>query len=139
MTTRSDAYIQASMDLIYRNTNFAGVGDTTGVRGSTAPGSLHVALMTETGEVAYTGYARGAVERSASGWNRAGNVVTNASDVVFTLVPEGTTPQTATRAAIYTAGTSGTLLHTATLPVPIPIQAGIRPVIEAGAIIITGS
>lgn len=37
MTTRTDAYIQASLDLIYRNTNFAGVGDATGVRGSVSP------------------------------------------------------------------------------------------------------
>ena len=139
MSTRTDAYIQATLDLIYRNVDFAGLGDAGGVRGSVAAGNLYVALFTDTVEVAYTGYARIAVARSAAGWSRTDNVVTNASDLNFTLCPVGTTVQTATRAAIYTDVSAGTQLHIADLPTDIPIQAGIRPVIEAAEITITGS
>lgn len=139
MATRSDAYIQATLDLIYKNIDFAGVGDAGGVRGSVAPGYLYVALFTDTVEVAYAGYARQAVVRSAAGWSRTSNVVSNAADVIFPLCPVGTSIQSGTKVCLYTAATGGILLHTYTLVSPVPVQATVRPVIEAGAITITGS
>jgi hypothetical protein len=139
MTTRSNAYIQAELDLIYKNTDFAGIGDASGVRGSATAGNLYVALFTDTVEIAYTGYARQAIPRSASGWSRIANVVTNVSDLLFTLCPVGTTVQSATKVRIYTDASAGTLLHEVTLVSPIAIQAAQRPVVEAGSITITGS
>lgn len=139
MSTRTNAYIQATMDLIFRNTTFSGVGDVTGLPGSATAGSFFVALFTASAEVAYTGYARMAVARSAAGWARTGNIVSNAADLNFTTCPTGTTPQTATRAAIYTAASGGTQLHIADLETEVPIQAGVQPVVAAGALTITGS
>jgi len=139
MSTRTDAYIQATLDLIYRNTTFAGIGDVTGLVGSTTEGSLYIALLTASDEVAYIGYARVAVARSAAGWSRTGNVTSNVSDLNFTIVPAGATPQTATRAAIYTVASGGTQLHVADLETEVPVQAGVQPVISAGALTITGS
>jgi hypothetical protein len=139
MSTRSDAYIQATLDLIYKNLAFTGVGDAGGLLPSVAPGNLFVALFTDTVEVAYTGYARQPIVRSASGFSRTGNVVTNVSELLWVLCPVGCAVQSATRVCIYTDVSAGTLLHTVTLASPIPIQAAVRPVVEAGAITITGS
>ncbi len=56
------------LNLVLNNTNLALVGDATGLRGSTAAGSLYVSLhtadVTESGtqtssEATYTSYARG--------------------------------------------------------------------------------
>lgn len=79
------------LQLLFQNIAWAGVGDATGPRPSTAAGSLFVALFTadpgEAGslaaECAYTGYARQAVARSAVGFTVAGNTVSNAGLVAF--------------------------------------------------------
>ena len=78
--------------LIFNNTNWAAIGDATGLRGSTAAGnffiSLHTADPGETGtqstsETAYTGYARISVVRSAGGWTVSGATATNAAAITF--------------------------------------------------------
>lgn len=78
--------------LIFNNTNFADVGDATGLRGSSTAGNLYVALHTgdpgeagtaTTSEAAYTGYARVAVARSGAGWTVTGNSVSPAANVDF--------------------------------------------------------
>ena len=139
MATRTDAYIQATQDLIFKNTTFAGIGDVTGIEGSATPGSLFVALFTDTVEVAYTGYARQPIARSGAGFSRTGNVTTNAADITFVVCPVGCPVQSATHACIYTDVSAGTKLHDMTLVSPIPIQAAVQPIVEAGAITITGS
>jgi len=88
----SNAFETSLLTLIYNNTNIAGIGDATGLRGSTAAGSLYVSLHTSdpgeagtqaTSETAYTNYARVAVARTAAGWTIAGNTVSNAAIVSF--------------------------------------------------------
>lgn len=80
------------LNLLFNNTNFANLGDATGVRGSTAAGSLYISLHTadpgeagtqSTSETAYTGYARIAVARSSAGFTIAGNSVSNAVAINF--------------------------------------------------------
>lgn len=80
------------LNLLFNNTNFANLGDATGVRGSTAAGSLYISLHTAdpgeagtqaTSETAYTGYARQAVARSSAGFTIAGNSVSNAAAINF--------------------------------------------------------
>src|SRR3954462_6777618 len=87
--------------LLLNNTNIANLGDAVGVRGSTAAGSVFVALHTadpgETGtqatsEATYTGYARVAVARSGAGWTISGTAPTqaaNAAAVTFGLCTAG--------------------------------------------------
>lgn len=138
MSTATDAYNQASLDLIYKNTPFEGIGDVSGITGSATAGSLYVALLTDTVEVAYTGYARVAVARGA-GFSRTGNVMSNSADLNFVTVPTGTTPQTATKAAIYTDVSAGIKMHEVDLVDEVPIQSGVQPVVAAGALTITRS
>lgn len=81
--------------LIFNNTNITNIGDATGLRGSTAAGSLYVALHTAdpgeggtqaTSEATYTGYARVAVARTSGGWTVSGTAptqVANAALVTF--------------------------------------------------------
>lgn len=98
----SNAFENDLMLMVFNNTNIANIGDATGLRGSTAPGSLFVALHTAdpgeagtqaTSEAAYTGYARQGVVRSAAGWVVSGNAptqVANAANVDFPISTAGT-------------------------------------------------
>jgi len=80
------------LNLLFVNTNIANLGDVTGVRGSTAAGSLYAALHTAspgeagdqtTSEATYTSYARVAIVRSVVGFTVAADQVVNAALVSF--------------------------------------------------------
>lgn len=90
--SKGDTTENSLLLLLFNNTNFANVGDATGLRGSTTAGSFHVALHTAdpgesgtatTSEAAYTGYARVAIARSGAGWTVTGNSVSPAANVDF--------------------------------------------------------
>lgn len=65
------------LNLLFKNTTWANIGDATGLVGSSTAGSLYVALHTadpsagnqNTSEATYTSYARVAVARSGAGWS----------------------------------------------------------------------
>lgn len=73
-----DAAENALLALLLNNTNYANIGDATGLRGSTVAGSLYIGGHTTwpgenpadqtVNEATYTGYARAAVARSTSGF-----------------------------------------------------------------------
>lgn len=103
--SKSDSFENQLLLLLFNNTNIANIGDATGVRSSTAAGSLYLALHTAdpgeagsatTSEISYTGYARQAVARSSAGFTVSGSSVTLTNNVDF---PE------------MTAGTGGTVTH----------------------------
>ena len=84
----SNSFETGILTLIFNNTNFANIGDATGLRGSTAAGSFYISLHTAdpgeagtavTSEAAYTGYARVAVARSSAGFTVSGNSISNAA------------------------------------------------------------
>jgi hypothetical protein len=92
MSSKSDAFEAAILDLIFLNIGIPNIGDATGLRGSTVPGSLFLSLHTAdpgevgtqaTNEVTYTGYSRVAVARGAGGWTRTGNLMSPTSNVDF--------------------------------------------------------
>lgn len=92
--SKSDAFENDLMLLLFNNTNIANLGDATGVRGSTAAGSMFVSLHTadpgeagtqNTSETAYTGYARVAVARSSGGWTVTNNSVSPVANIDFGL------------------------------------------------------
>ncbi len=123
------------LELIFKNTNLAGVGDATGLRGSSSAGNLYFSLHTadpgETGdqttnEIAYTSYARVAVARSGSGFTVTGNSVSPAATVSF---PTGTGGSgTATHFGIGTASSgAGTLLYKGTITPNIVCGNGVTP------------
>lgn len=123
------------LELLFKNTNFANVGDATGVRGSSTAGSLYFSLHTgdpgETGtqttsECAYTSYARVAVARSGSGFTVTNNSVSPAANVDFPAATGGS--ETATHFGIGTASSgTGILLYKGAVSPNIVISSGVTP------------
>lgn len=87
------------LSLLFKNTTWAGVGDSTGIVGSTTAGSLFASLHTadpgeagdqSTSEISYTGYARVAIARSSGGWTVTGNSVSPVATIAFGAMTAGT-------------------------------------------------
>lgn len=121
--------------LIFNNTNFALIGDATGLRGSTTAGSLYFSFHTadpgETGdqttsETTYTSYARVAVARSGAGFTVTANSVSPAAQVNF---PAGTGGSgTITHFGVGTASSgAGVLLFSGTITPNIVSGSGVTP------------
>lgn len=133
------------LELLFKNTNIANLGDATGVRGSTGAGSLYVALHTadpgETGkqntsEISYTGYARVAVARSGSGWTVSGNQVSNAAAVTFGACTAGS--GTATHFSVgYESSGATKMIGSGALAASLAISAGITPAFAIGQLAMT--
>lgn len=90
MSGLSNSAEENLLKLLFQNVTWAGIGDTTGLVGSTADGNFYISFHTddpgeggdqETNEATYGGYARVAVERSASGFTVTGDTVSNAAIV----------------------------------------------------------
>lgn len=133
--SKSNSWENGLLLLLFNNTNFANVGDATGLRGSTTAGNLHVSLHTAdpgeagdqtTNEITYTSYARVAVARSSGGWTVTANSVSPTAAITF---PAGTGGSgTATHFGIGTASTStGVLLYSGTISPNIVTGNGITP------------
>ena len=97
---KGNTFINDLLLLIFQNTNIALIGDATGLRGSTAVGSLYCALHTAdpgaagsqvTSEAAYAGYARVAVARTTGGFTVTSQSVTLAAQVNFAQAPTSAT------------------------------------------------
>lgn len=141
--SKSNAWETGLLSLLFENSNFANVGDATGLRGSSTAGSLYFSLHTSdpgeagdqtTNEIAYTSYARVAVARSSSGWTVSGNAVSVDADVTF---PAGTGGSgTATHWGLGTASSStGVLLYKGTISPNIVCGNGVTPVLTAGTVV----
>lgn len=133
--SKSNALENSFLLLLFNNTNFALVGDATGLRGSTGAGSLYFSLHTAdpgeagdqtTSETTYTSYTRVAVARSGSGFTVTANSVSPAADVVF---PAGTGGSgTATHFGLGTASSgAGVLLYSGAISPTIPVGNGLTP------------
>lgn len=133
----------ALLQLIFENSNFANVGDATGLRGSSTAGSFYFSLHTAdpgeagsqtTNEIAYTSYARVAVARSTAGWTVSGNAVAVDANVTF---PAGTGGSgTATHWGLGTDSSgAGTLLFKGTITPNIVCGSGVTPQLTAGTVV----
>jgi hypothetical protein len=138
MTAKTDAWENALLLLLFNNTNAANIGDATGLRGSSTPGTLFFSLHTadpgeagnqSTSEVSYGSYARVSINRAsgAGGFTVAGNSVSPATQPVnFASCTSGTA--TATHFGIGTASTgTGVLLYKGALSASIAISTGVTP------------
>jgi hypothetical protein len=133
--SKTDAFEAALLDLLFLNTNIANVGDATGLRGSSAAGSLFVSLHTAdpgeagtqaTSEVSYTGYARATVARTAGGFTRTANSISPTANIDFGACTAGTA--TATHFGIGVAVSGATvLLYKGTITPSISISTGVTP------------
>lgn len=131
----SNAFETAILQLIFENTNFANIGDVTGLRGSTTAGSLYISLHTAdpgeagnqtTNETSYTSYARVAVARSISGWTVSGNAVTPDATISFPACTGGIATITYFGVGTDSSGT-GTLLFSGTVSPSISVSSGVTP------------
>jgi hypothetical protein len=142
MTNAAEA---ALLDLLFLNTDWAGIGDAGGLQNSATAGSFYISLHTAdpgeagsqtTSEVAYTGYARVAVARTAGGFTRTVSTVANTALVQFPQATGGTA--TATHFGIGTDSTgAGNLLLKGALNSSLSISNGIQPQFAAGALTAT--
>ena len=127
---------------LFQNANIALIGDATGLRGSTTAGSLYFSLhvgnpgvggIQTTNEIAYTGYARVAVARSAGGFTVNGVSVSPAGVITFgTCTVVGTSP--ATHFGIGTAASgAGSLLRFGPLTPSVAVIVGTIPTITTAS------
>lgn len=138
--SKTNSWETGLLQLLFENSNFANVGDATGLRGSSTAGSLYFSLHTAdpgeagdqtTNEVTYTSYARVAVARSSSGWTVTGNAVAVDANVTF---PAGTGGSgTATHWGLGTASSgAGVLLYKGAISPNIVCGNGVTPQLTAG-------
>lgn len=141
--SKSNAWETDLLNLVFNNTGAALIGDATGLRGSTAVGSLYLSLHTadpgeagtqSTSEVTYTGYVRVAVARTSGGFTISGNAVSLAANAVF---PAGTGGSGT--AAFFGIGTdatgTGKLLYKGAISPTIVTGNGVTPQINAGVVV----
>lgn len=139
----SNWFENALLAHILQNANIANIGDATGLRGSTAVGSLYVSLYTAdpgeagtaiTSEATYTGYARVAVARSGAGWTVSGTTsYSNAAIVAFAACTAGSNVITYF-GIVDTSTGAGDLLLSGALTASLTVNAGVTPSFAIGAI-----
>lgn len=127
---------------IFQNAAIALIGDATGLRGSTAAGSLYFALHTAdpgeagdqtTNEISYTGYARAAVARSGAGFDVTGNAVTLAATLSFPQRTDSGAEVTATHFSVGVASSgAGKVLYKGAISPTIPINENTTPQLGVG-------
>jgi hypothetical protein len=120
---KSNTFAQEFLDHLYLNTTIPLVGDAAGLLASAVAGSVYLALHTAdpgaagvqtTSECAYTSYARTAVARSAGGFTRTGQVMSNTADINAPACTGGS--ETATHWSLGTASSgAGKILHSGPL------------------------
>lgn len=143
--SKGNAFENALLLLLFNNTDASGIGDATGLRGSSTAGSfyvsMHVADPDEGGdqtsnETAYGSYSRVAVERSGSGWTVSGNTVSNAGVVQFPQCTSGT--ETITHFAVGTdLSGPGKVLYKGVLSPSSEVTTGLQPQFAIGDLVIT--
>ena len=136
--SKSDAFEQALLDLIFMNIAIANLGDAAGLRATTTPGQLYIAFHTAdpgeagsaqtTNEVSYTGYARVGRNRAsgAGGFTRTGNSVSPTENVDFPACTAGSATATHFSIGIAPSG-AGMILYKGPLSPTIAIAAGVTP------------
>lgn len=141
--SKTNSWENGLLLLLFNNTNFANVGDATGLRGSSTAGSFYFSLHTAdpgeagdqtTNEVTYTSYARVAVARSGAGFTVSGNTASVAANVTF---PAGTGGSgTATHWGLGTASSStGVLIYKGSISPSIVTGNGVTPQLTAGQVV----
>lgn len=139
----SNASETALLNLLFNNTDWANVGDASGLQNSAAAGSFYVALHTSdptdagnqtTSEASYTGYARVAVARSAGGWTVSGNQVSNTATVQFGECTAGSATVTHFSVGLLTSG-PGDILYSGALSASRAVSAGITPLFNPATLV----
>lgn len=141
--SKTNSWENGLLLLLFNNTNFANVGDATGLRGSSTAGSLYLSLHTAdpgeagdqtTNETTYTSYARVAVARSGAGFTVTGNSVSPAATVTFPACTGGTA--TITHVGVGTASSgAGVLLYKGAISPNIAVAVPVAPQVTTSSTI----
>lgn len=138
--SKTNAWENALLLLLFNNTNAANIGDATGLRGSSTAGNLYLSLHTAdpgeagnqtTNEAAYTSYARKAVARSGAGWTVSTNSAVLAANADFITATGGSETETYMGIGTDPSGT-GTLLYKGTISPNIVVSNGVTPTLTTG-------
>lgn len=143
--SKGETYKNQYLLHLFNNANIPGIGDGTGLRGSSSVGSLYVALHTAnpagagndqtTFEISYTGYARVPLLRDSSCFVVAGAVAAFTSTVTFPLMTGGA-GGTATHFSIGVAASGASmLLYSGTISASLSVTNGVFPGLLSGAVI----
>lgn len=141
--SKSNSHETADLLLKFNNTNYATVGDATGLRGSSTAGSLFFSLHTAdpgeagtqaTSECTYTSYVRVAVARSAGGFTVSGNAVSLVANVVFPTGTGGSGTATNWGLGAEVSGATA-LLYKGTISPNIVTGSGVTPTLTAGTVV----
>ena len=130
----------ALLTLIFNNTDWANVGDASGLQNSATAGSFYISLHTgdpgeagdqTTSEATYTSYARVAVARSGAGFTISSANASNAAAVTFPACTGGT--NTITHFGIGSASSgAGNLFFKGALSASLAVSTGITPAFAIG-------
>lgn len=142
--SKSNVFEADLLSLIFLNTNIADIGDATGLRGSSAAGSLYWSLHTAdpgeagtaiTNETAYTGYARVAAARSGAGFTVTGNSVSPPANVDFGECSASPGGALTHFGIVNTASGAGKLLYKGTLTPNITMAVSVVPRLKSSSTI----
>jgi hypothetical protein len=134
--SKTDAFENDLLLLIFNNTDIANIGDAAGLQNSATAGSLYVSLHTadpgesgtqSTSEISYTGYARVAVARSGAGWTVTGNSVSPAANVDFGEMTAGTGGTVTHFGVGVSSSGANRLLYSGTVAPNIAVANGVTP------------
>ena len=141
--SKSNTFENDFLLLVFNNTNMSLVGDATGLRGSTAVGSLFFSLHTSdpgegadqtTNEVNYTSYARVSRNRNGTDFTVTGNAVAVNALVSFPTGTGGSGTATHWGLGASTSG-AGKLLYKGTISPTIVTGNGVTPTLAAGTVV----
>lgn len=131
----------ALLNLLFKNTAWANVGDASGLQPSGAAGSFYIRLHTadpgetgagDTSEATYTGYAPVAVTRGA-GFTVSGDTVSNAATVQFGECTSGSS--TITHFSVCVGNGAGAqIIYRGALSASRSVSAGITPLFNTGTL-----
>jgi hypothetical protein len=131
------------MLLLFNNTDWANLGDASGLQNSATAGSLYAGLSTgtlsdtstqTTTQAAYGSYARVAVARSGAGWTVSANSVSNAAATTFPAATSGSETETDFNIGLISGTSAGDILFWGVLTASLAVSTGITPSFALGAL-----
>jgi hypothetical protein len=134
--SKSNAFENLLLLTVFQNANLTGLGDATGVRGSTVAGSLYISLHTgdpgeagaqNTSETTYGGYARVARARNATDFTVTGSSVSPAANIDFPACTSGTATITHFGVGMASGTAAGTLMYSGAVTPNISVSTGVTP------------
>ena len=143
--SRTNAAETAYLLLLFNNTDWANIGDASGLQNSATAGSYYVSLHTgdpgeagdqTTSEATFGSYARQAVARSGAGWAVSGNTVDNVAAITFPQASSGS--ETITHVGVGTDSSgAGNLIWSVALTASRAVSSGVTVEFAIGELNIT--